>query len=55
MICDGISVTRLDGGPIDVPTADVEIDVDIEFDIEGTVYMWGARVRRGAMSPPPTT
>ena len=47
MICDGISVTRLDGGPIDVPTADIEIDVDIEFDIEGTVYMWGARVRHG--------
>jgi predicted RecB family nuclease len=46
MICDGVSVTRLDARPIDVPTADVEIDVDIEFDTDGRVYMWGARVRR---------
>lgn len=47
MICDGISLTPLGNGVIEVPTADVEIDVDIEFDIDDRVYMWGARVRRG--------
>ena len=38
MICDGISITRLGDGPIDVPIADVEIDLDIESDLDGRVY-----------------
>jgi len=47
MICDGIEIARTGGGPTKVPVADVEIDVDIEWDIDNRVYMWGARVRRG--------
>ena len=32
---------------MEVPVADVEIDVDIEYDLDNRVYMWGARLRRG--------
>jgi predicted RecB family nuclease len=48
MIRDGIDVWPNGGGPVEVPTATVEIDVDIESDRDNRVYMWGARVRRGA-------
>jgi predicted RecB family nuclease len=48
MICDGIDIKRTSEGPINVPVADVEIDVDIEYDLDSRVYMWGARLRRGA-------
>lgn len=47
MICDGIEIARDGDGPVVVPEADVEIDLDIEYDIENRVYMWGVRVRRG--------
>jgi predicted RecB family nuclease len=47
MICDGIEIARTGEGTVEVPVADVEIDVDIEWDIDNRVYMWGARVRRG--------
>ena len=30
MICDGIEIERTGEGPVEVPVADVEIDVDIE-------------------------
>ncbi|MGO8966913.1 hypothetical protein [Mycobacterium sp.] len=47
MICEGVEIERIGDGPAQVPVADVEIDVDIEYDLEGRVYMWGARLRRG--------
>jgi predicted RecB family nuclease len=48
MICDGIELWPNDDAPTGVPSADVEIDLDIESDNNNRVYMWGARVRRGA-------
>jgi len=48
MICDGIEIERIDKHPVEVPVADVEIDVDIEYDLDNRVYMWGARLRRGS-------
>jgi predicted RecB family nuclease len=48
MIRDGIDFWPNDDRPIEVPTAAVEIDLDIESDQQGRVYMWGARVRHEA-------
>lgn len=47
MICNGTNIKRIGDAPIEVPVADVEIDVDIEFDLDGRVYMWGTRRRQG--------
>ncbi len=47
MIRDGESLRRTTTGPLTVPSADVEIDFDIEWDVDDHVYLWGARVRRG--------
>lgn len=35
------------GEPIEVPSADVEIDIDMESDPAGLVHLWGVRVRQG--------
>jgi predicted RecB family nuclease len=47
MICHGVDLKRNGDGPVEVPVADVEIDLDIEYDLNNRVYMWGVRVRRG--------
>jgi len=47
MICAGVELERTAEGPAEVPTADVEVDLDIEYDLNNRVYMWGARVRSG--------
>jgi predicted RecB family nuclease len=47
MICDGIEIERTGDHRVEVPVADVEIDVDIEYDLDNRVYMWGARLRQG--------
>jgi predicted RecB family nuclease len=47
MIRDGVDLWARGDGPVQVPTATVEIDVDVESDQGSRVYMWGARIRRG--------
>ena len=47
MICEGIELTRHDGVDLKVPSADIEIDFDIENDADNRVYMWGVRIRHG--------
>ena len=47
MVCEGIELARTGEGPPSVPGADVEIDLDVEFDRDNRVYMWGVRIRSG--------
>ena len=46
MLLEGISFDRETIGPIEVPQADVEIDLDIESSTDGRVYLWGFLVQR---------
>lgn len=46
MICEGTEIVRIGNGT-EVPSADIEIDFDVESDTAGRVYMWGVRVRQG--------
>ncbi|MFI5509107.1 ribonuclease H-like domain-containing protein [Mycobacterium sp. NPDC051804] len=48
MIRDGIEFWPNSDAPVEVPTATIEIDLDVESDQHGRVYMWGACIRRGA-------
>jgi predicted RecB family nuclease len=47
MIEAGVSLARTHEGSITIPSADVEIDFDIEWDTNEQVYLWGARIRSG--------
>ena len=47
MICDGVDFQPIAGTPVEVPSAHVEIDFDIEWDTAGRIYQWGLRVRDG--------
>ncbi|OBK97656.1 ribonuclease H-like domain-containing protein, partial [Mycobacterium sp. 1165178.9] len=47
MICAGVDLKRTSEGPLEIPAADIEVDVDIEYDLDNRVYMWGARPRVG--------
>lgn len=44
MIRDGVTLQRRTNGPIPVPSADVEIDLDVEWDPAENVYLWGCLV-----------
>jgi predicted RecB family nuclease len=46
MLVAGTSFTRESHGPIAVPAADLEIDLDIESSTDGRVYLWGFLVQR---------
>jgi len=52
MLLEGISFDRETVGPIDVPQADVEIDLDIESSADGRVYLWGFLVQHCGDSAP---
>ncbi|HQE15662.1 MAG TPA: ribonuclease H-like domain-containing protein [Mycobacterium sp.] len=47
MICDGVDLQPIDATTVEVPSADIEIDFDIEWDTSGRIYQWGLRVRDG--------
>jgi predicted RecB family nuclease len=48
MMLEGISFDRETIGPIEVPQADVEIDLDIETSADGRVYLWGFLVQQAS-------
>ena len=47
MIRDGVDFRPIPGVVVEVPSADIEIDFDIEWDTAGRIYQWGLRVRDG--------
>lgn len=47
MVDEGVELVRHEGVPLSVPSADIEIDFDIENDMGNRVYMWGVRIRNG--------
>jgi predicted RecB family nuclease len=46
MLLDGISFDRETTGPIEMPQAEVEIDLDIESSADGRIYLWGFLVQQ---------
>lgn len=46
MTVDGIDIEPRGEWPA-VPSADIEVDFDIEWDTEGRIYQWGLRIRVG--------
>lgn len=47
MIRDGVDFQPIAGVAVEVPSADIEIDFDIEWDSTNRIYQWGLRVRDG--------
>lgn len=45
MLVDHTAFARETEGPIEVPTADIEVDLDIESAADGRIYLWGFLVR----------
>jgi len=45
MLLEGSSFDRETTGPIEVPQAEVEIDLDIESSADGRIYLWGFLVQ----------
>jgi len=41
MLTDGVSFARETSGPIEVPGAALEVDLDIESAADGRIYLWG--------------
>jgi predicted RecB family nuclease len=45
MLLEGITFDRETTGPIEIPLAEVVIDLDIESSVDGRVYLWGFLVQ----------
>ena len=54
MLVAGARLERLTTGPIDLPAADVEIDLDIETSAQNRVYLWGFLVHDRRTGAEPT-
>jgi predicted RecB family nuclease len=52
MLLSGRLIERETSGPIDVPTAEVEIDFDIETAATGRIYLWGFLVNDPTAATP---
>jgi predicted RecB family nuclease len=50
MLLDGISFDRETTGPIEMPQAEVEIDLDIESSVDGRIYLWGFLIQQTGRS-----
>jgi predicted RecB family nuclease len=46
MLLEGISFDRETTGPIEMPQAEVEIDLDIESSADGRIYLWGFLIQQ---------
>jgi predicted RecB family nuclease len=46
MLLEGSSFDRETTGPIEVPRADIDIDLDIESSADGRIYLWGFLVQQ---------
>jgi predicted RecB family nuclease len=46
MLLEGITFDRETTGPIEMPQAELEIDLDIESSADGRIYLWGFLVQR---------
>lgn len=53
LMVDSVDLERLSTGPIEVPSADIEIDFDIETASDERVYLWGFLVHDTRTDGPP--
>lgn len=54
LIRDGVVLSKYSDDPIELPGADIEVDLDIETSGDGSVYLWGLLVDDTTTDEPPT-
>lgn len=47
LLAKGVELSRITAGPISVPRAKIEIDIDVETSREDRVYLWGFWISEG--------